>query len=146
MYFDRSRIFDHFSILDRRAFRYGAKNRFGNYAKRAEGISNDRAHSERIAKPAQRKSGGLGDAHHVPASGNGVAKRMEPAARIERRAIGCSEDHAGSSDGRADYTCANDAHSDSSGGLVASTGNNRRAYFQAGRRRTLDVKLAADLW
>ena len=55
-----------------------------NNSQCAAGIHNNRTNSKRVAKPAQRKSRGLRDAHHVPASGNGVTESVDAAARIVR--------------------------------------------------------------
>src|SRR5580704_18190620 len=58
--------------------------------------------TEAIAEPAQRKSGGLRYAHHVPAAGDGVTESVQAAFRIEGRLIGGRKNYAGSSDGGTD--------------------------------------------
>src|SRR5437660_9463266 len=45
-----------------------------------------------VAEPAQGKAGGLRDAHDVPASGDGVAKRMD-AARQDRKSTRLNSSH-----------------------------------------------------
>ena len=55
-----------------------------------------------VAEPAQREAGCLGDAHDVPAPGNGVAKRVNAAKRIESGAIRGRKNNARSADSSAD--------------------------------------------
>src|SRR5437660_10028105 len=63
-----------------------------------------------IAEPAQREAGGLRDTHDVPASRDGVAKRVDAAARIECRAICGGKNDAGGADGSADRSRRDDAY------------------------------------
>ncbi len=65
--------------------------------------------AESVAEPAKRKPSGLRDAHNVPAAGNGVTKGVQAAARVERGTIRGGENDAGSADGGADGSSANDA-------------------------------------
>ena len=103
------------------------------------------ARAELIAEPAERKPGGLRNAHDVPAAGNCVAESVETALRVERGAIRCGENDAGSTDGCADDSCADNAHSHGASGLVACAGNDRRAERQAGSLGAFLGKLAADI-
>src|SRR5438093_1616685 len=83
-----------------------------------------------IAKPAQREAGGLRDTHDVPASRDGVAKRVDAAARIKCGAISGGKNDAGSANRSADRSGRDDAHARGAGGLVACTGHNGRANAQ----------------
>ena len=84
------------------------------------------------------------DAHDVPPSGDGVAKRVDAAMRIERGAIGGGKNDAGSADGGADGTSRDDAHAGGSGGLVASAGNDGRTNAQTGFGGSFVGDLPAD--
>ncbi len=55
-----------------------------------------------VAEPTQREAGGLGDAHDVPAPGNGMAKRVNAAKRIKSGAIRGRKNNARSADSGAD--------------------------------------------
>src|SRR5438876_1706704 len=83
-----------------------------------------------IAKAAQREAGGLRDTHDVPASRDGVAKRVDAAARIKCGAISGGKNDAGSANRSADRSGRDDAHARGAGGLVACTGHNGRANAQ----------------
>ena len=67
---------------------------------RSIGVSSGRA--ELIAEPAQRQTGRLRHAHHVPAARDRVTERVDPPLGIERGTIGRGEDDAGRADRRAD--------------------------------------------
>ena len=85
--------------------------------------------AELIAKPAERKSGGLCYAHHVPAAGNGVTEGVQPALRIEGGTIRCSENDTGGADRRANDASAHNSHSDCACSLIACAGDHWRADF-----------------
>ena len=102
--------------------------------------STRRIGGESVAEPAQRKASGLGDAHDVPPSGNGMAKSVYTAARIECRAIGSREDDAGRADGGADGSGRDDAHAYGASGLIAGT----RDHGSAGGEPTLCSALCRD--
>ena len=104
-----------------------------------------RSSAKTIAEPSQRKTGGLRHAHDVPAVGDGVAERVQPALRIECGTIRCSENDAGRAD-----RCANDAgthnsHSDCACGLIACARYGWRADFEAGGLCAFLGKLSAYL-
>src|ERR1700730_326655 len=88
--------------------------------------------AEAFSQPAQRQSCSLRHTHHVPTSGNGVAKSVQPSLRIECRMIGRGKDHAGGPDGCTDCACARNAHADGAGRLIARTRNDWRSNSQAG--------------
>ncbi len=85
---------------------------------------------EGVTKPTQGESCGLGNAHNVPATRDGVAKGVDAAARVERRTIRCGKNDAGSTDGGADRSSRHDAHSGGPGRLVACTCNDGSAGAQ----------------
>jgi len=100
--------------------------------------------SEGIAEPAQGEASGLRDAHNVPASRDGVAKRVDAAMRIERGAIGGGKNDAGSADGGADGSSRDDAHAGSSGGLIACASDNGSADAETCFRGALAGNFPAD--
>src|SRR5690606_1687720 len=98
---------------------------------RAALLSRVRPGTELISEPAQGQACRLGDARDMPAAGNGVAKRVQASLRVERGAVGSSEDHAGGADGGAHRSGTYYAHSRGSSCLIAGSGDDWSSRLQA---------------
>jgi hypothetical protein len=103
------------------------------------------ARAEAIAEPAQRKTRGLGNAHHVPDIRQSVAEGVQTCLWIEEWPARRGEDYARGSDGGAHIPRTHDAHADGAGSLVPCPGNDRRSDFEAGERRCLSGDGSNDL-
>src|SRR5258708_40270225 len=72
-----------------------------------------------VTKPAQGKARRLGDTHHVPAAGNGVAKGMQASLWIEGRTIRRREHNTRCPDCDTYRSGPNNAHAGCPGCLVS---------------------------
>ncbi len=50
--------------------------------------------AKRVLEPPERQTGGLRDAHDVPAVGHRVTERVDAPERVQRGSVGRREDHA----------------------------------------------------
>ena len=100
--------------------------------------------SKLIAKPSQRQAGSLSDAHDVPAIGNGVAKGVDAALRIDDWTRSRGKNHAGGANGGAHRAGPHDAHADGASRLIASAGDNGDACMYAGFARAFGGDRSSD--
>jgi hypothetical protein len=101
--------------------------------------------SEAVTKPAQRQSRGLRYTHHMPAPGNGMAKGMQPASRIQNRSIGCCEHDPGCSDGCTHHSRPDNSHSNRACRLVTGSSHDGRSVLKTSLFRTAGRNFSAHL-
>ena len=97
-----------------------------------------------IAEPVKAETGGLGYAHHVPETGNGMTEGVEAAFGVFGGVGSGGEYHAGGADGGGDRPGLQDAHADSARALVARSGHDGRSCGQAGESSRFLADAGAD--
>ena len=90
-----------------------------------------------VAEPLQAEAGALGDAHHVPCSGDRVTEGVDAPRRIVGWRFGVREDDAGGSDGARDEPRLDDSVAYRAGRLIAASANHGRPFGKAGSSAAL---------
>ena len=101
--------------------------------------------AELIAEPLEAAAGREHAAEDAPLAWDGMAHRMDAAARVAGGRVAVGEDDAAGAQRRADDAGRDDAVADSAGGLIPPTADDRDAGAEAEGRCAFLVERAGDL-